>query len=262
MHTSAVDDATDVRARLGTQSAKCAARSTPATRVNRRLRPRSDRSSSRCRTRAYGTSTAVPRALRQNAMARGGAAMAAMIGPDVETPSTPTTMSSRSPVGSRLIGTGSRRAAIRASCRGLWQSRTVVADPQDLADLALVAEATRKTSLLWLRLPAGAAPRAAWHVWHDGAAYVVHGVDAASDEQRLPGIDEAELVEVTVRSKDTGGRIVVWRARPLLVDPRDEGWEAAAQALAGERLNAGHAETLTERWAKSAHIVRLEPVGG
>lgn len=138
----------------------------------------------------------------------------------------------------------------------------MVADPQDLADLALVAEASRKTSLLWLRLPGGAAPRAAWHVWHDGAAYVVHGVDATSDEQQLPGLDEAASVEITVRSKDTGGRAVVWTARPFVVRPDDEGWEAAAQALAGERLNAGNAETLTQRWAQSARIVRLEPVGG
>ena len=138
----------------------------------------------------------------------------------------------------------------------------MVADPQDLADLALVAEASRKTALLWLRLPGNAASRAAWHVWHDDAAYVVHAVDAASDEQQLPGLDDADSVEVTVRSKDTGGRVVVWTARPVVVAPEDEGWEAAAQALAGERLNAGNAETLTQRWAQSARIVRLEPVGG
>jgi hypothetical protein len=138
----------------------------------------------------------------------------------------------------------------------------VVSDPQDLADLALVAEASRKTSLLWLKLPSGAPPRAAWHVWHDGAAYVVHAVDAASDEQQLPGLDDADSVDVIVRSKDTGGRVVVWTARPIVVAPDDDRWEAAAQALAGERLNAGHAETLTQRWAQSAHIVRLEPVGG
>ena len=138
----------------------------------------------------------------------------------------------------------------------------VVPDPQDLADLALVAEASRKTSLLWLRLPGNATARAAWHVWHEGAAYVVHGVDANSDEQRLPGLDEADSVEVTVRSKDTGGRVVVWTAHPVVVPPDDEGWEAALKRLRASALNAGNAETLTQRWAQSAHIVRLEPVGG
>jgi hypothetical protein len=138
----------------------------------------------------------------------------------------------------------------------------VVDDPQDLADLALVAEACRKTSLLWLRLPGSPTSHAAWHVWHEGAAYVVHGVDPSSDEQRLPGLDSAPSVEVIVRSKDTGGRLVTWTARPMLVEPGTDAWESAAQALAGERLNAGNAETLTQRWAQSAHIVRLEPVGG
>jgi hypothetical protein len=138
----------------------------------------------------------------------------------------------------------------------------VVADPQDLADLALVAEASRKTSLVWLRLPDSTTARAAWHVWHDGAAYVVHGVEPGSDEQRLPGLDGAARVEVVVRSKDTGGRVVTWTAHPVLVEPGTDAWESAAQVLAGERLNAGNAETLTQRWAQSAHIVRLEPIGG
>jgi hypothetical protein len=138
----------------------------------------------------------------------------------------------------------------------------VVADPQDLADLALVAEASRKSSLLWLRLPGSTSSRAAWHVWHEEAAHVVHGVTPDSDEQRLPGLDGATTVEVIVRSKDTGGRVVTWTARPVLLEPGTEAWESAAQALAGERLNAGNAETLTQRWAQSAHIVRLEPVGG
>jgi hypothetical protein len=172
-------------------------------------------------------------------------------------------MSSKSPVGGRLIiDGGPERWVTHASWRAYGTLADVVPDPQDLADLALVAEASRKTSLLWLRLPGNATPRAAWHVWHDGAAYVVHGVDTNSDEQRLPGLDEAESVEVTARSKDTGGRVVVWTAHPVVIPPDDEAWEAAAQALAGERLNAGNAETLTLRWSQSAHIVRLEPVGG
>ena len=147
-----------------------------------------------------------------------------------------------------------------ASWRGYGTLADVVPDPQDLADLALVAEASRKTSLLWLRLPGNATARAAWHVWHEGAAYVVHGVDANSDEQRLPGLDEAERRghrtqqghRRTGRGLDRspGGRSAGRR-----------GAEAAAQALAGERLNAGNAETLTQRWAQSAYIVRLEPVG-
>ena len=78
-----------------------------------------------------------------------------------------------------------------------------------LPDFALVEEACKKSSLLWIAVP-GLRDRAVWHVWqeHDGrgAVYLVTG----GGEQNVPGLSDGQLVRVTVRSKDKGGRLATW----------------------------------------------------
>ncbi|MFF8384420.1 hypothetical protein [Streptomyces kanasensis] len=120
---------------------------------------------------------------------------------------------------------------------------------------ALVEEATKKSGLIWVR---GEGPaRALWHVWHDGAAHVVGG---GPGEQPLPdGLTEGATVEVTVRSKDKGGRVVAWTALVSAPAPGSEAWTAAADELKGKRLNAPDAETMTERWARECRLLRLTP---
>ena len=84
--TRAVADATLVSLRLGTQVPKCAASSTPAPRHPSHSRRLSCTISDRARNSATGASTVVAIALRQNAIANAGAAVAAISGPDVDTP--------------------------------------------------------------------------------------------------------------------------------------------------------------------------------
>jgi hypothetical protein len=122
---------------------------------------------------------------------------------------------------------------------------------------ALVEEATKKSGVLWLALPDLPYPRTAWHIWHDGAAYVVTG----GIEQPLPGLPEAERVTVTVRSKDKGARLVSWIAAAEHVGPDSEEWAAVVPLLAKERLNAPDGERQAERWAKEAYVIRLTPTG-
>lgn len=126
---------------------------------------------------------------------------------------------------------------------------------------ALVEEATKKSGMLWLALPALPYPRAAWHIWHasdeQGAAYVVTG----GIEQPLPGLPEAGRITVTVRSKDKGSRLVSWIAAVEQVEPRSEEWETVVPLLAKSRLNAPDGEHQTERWAEEAYIIRLTPTG-
>jgi hypothetical protein len=125
-------------------------------------------------------------------------------------------------------------------------------------DAALVEEACKKSGLLWIALPDLPQPRAAWHLWHDGSAYVVTGGEG---EQPLPGLPEAERVTVVVRSKDKGGRLVSWTASVHPVEPGTELWDTVVPLLAKDRLNAGSHEHQAERWARESYVVRLTPTG-
>ncbi|MFC9587566.1 hypothetical protein ACFVJ8_32735 [Streptomyces yangpuensis] len=121
-------------------------------------------------------------------------------------------------------------------------------------DLALVEEATKKSGLIWVR--GAGADRALWHAWVDGAAHVVGD---GPGEQPFPGLVDGAGAEVTVRSKDKGGRLVAWTATVRELAPRGEEWHAAVAELKGKRLNAPDSEEMTERWARECRLLRLEP---
>jgi hypothetical protein len=144
---------------------------------------------------------------------------------------------------------------------------------------ALIAEACKKSSVIWISLPDLPQPRAAWHVWHEDAVLLVSG----AGEQRLPGLDRvatataratsrsaedngrgsrpAATVEVTVRSKDKGGRLLRFIARVRALEPGTEQWAAAAAELLGNRLNLPDGDAAVQRWARESLITRLEPTG-
>ncbi|OKK20717.1 hypothetical protein AMK16_09795 [Streptomyces sp. CB00455] len=121
-------------------------------------------------------------------------------------------------------------------------------------DLALVEEATKKSGLIWVR--GAGADRALWHAWVDGAAHVLGD---GPGEQPFPGLADGATAEVTVRSKDKGGRLVAWTAAVRELAPRGEEWAAAVAELKGKRLNAPDAQEMTERWARECRLLRLEP---
>ncbi|MFI9747544.1 MULTISPECIES: hypothetical protein [unclassified Streptomyces] len=125
---------------------------------------------------------------------------------------------------------------------------------EELPGSALVEEATKKSGLVWVR---GTGPaRALWHVWHDGAAHVVGD---GPGEQPLPGLADGGTAEVTVRSKDKGGRLVAWTAAVRELSPGTDEWEAAVAELKGKRLNAPDGEAMTGRWARECRVLRLDP---
>jgi hypothetical protein len=138
-----------------------------------------------------------------------------------------------------------------------------VADP-DLVP-ALVAELGKKTGVSWLSYTAASSAasstHAAWHVWHDagdgGALYVVSG----GTEQHLPGIEQARRVEVTMRSKENGGRLVTWVADASRVRPGDELWAPVTSALVAGRLNLPDLAAAADEWARSSVVTRLAPTG-
>ncbi|MER7127728.1 hypothetical protein [Streptosporangium saharense] len=116
--------------------------------------------------------------------------------------------------------------------------------------MGVIEEGARKSGILWLSLDR---QRLAWHVWHDGAIYLVTG----GGEQDLPRLAGAERVQVTLRSKDNGARLVVFEAAVEVVD--QAAFPEAVAALAKERLNAPDAANLTARWATDSTVVRLTP---
>ncbi|MGK5533724.1 hypothetical protein [Streptomyces sp. URMC 129] len=126
-------------------------------------------------------------------------------------------------------------------------------------DLALIEESAKKSSLVWVRGPEGPV-RALWHVWHDGAVCLVGG----PGEQPFDGLGlvDGGTATVSCRSKDKGGRLVVWPARVAEPAPGGEPWQGAVDELRGKRLNAPETpEELAARWAAECRVLRLEPAG-
>jgi hypothetical protein len=128
-----------------------------------------------------------------------------------------------------------------------------VAEPA--VDTALIAEATRKAGLVWLTYGGHDRALPAWHVWLDGAAYVVSG----GGEQPLPGIDTVTEALVTVPSKDNRARLTAWTARVTTLRPGDDVWPAATAALAAARLNARDIPNQVARWVDESVVTALTP---
>jgi hypothetical protein len=139
----------------------------------------------------------------------------------------------------------------------MWHARRVIADRGSALALAIVEEACRKSALIWLRPDGADRSYPAWHVWVGGAVHVVSG----GLEQPLPELPDGSTVDVTARSKDTGGRIVTFRATVTSVTPDDEVWGSVVSELHAKRLNPPDGEAQPDRWARESHILRLEPTG-
>jgi hypothetical protein len=145
-----------------------------------------------------------------------------------------------------------------------------VADPAPAP--ALIAEATRRTAVIWLTVPPSGTAFPVWHIWRTagdagpgtvdsppGAAYLVTG----PGEQPAPGLAAAGRVWVTVPSKQSGGALITWTAAVHRVDPGSAEWDAVIGALAAGRLNTalGPGEiSPADRWARSGTVFCLAPV--
>ncbi|MFJ3303088.1 hypothetical protein ACIPSA_08215 [Streptomyces sp. NPDC086549] len=128
----------------------------------------------------------------------------------------------------------------------------------ELLDQALVEEATKKSGLVWVKGAGAPAARALWHVWHEGAVCLLGD---GPGEQPLPGLVDGGSAEVTVRSKDKGGRLVSWTAAVSELPAGSAEWDATVAELKGKRLNAPDGEAMTDRWARECRVLRLVPTG-
>ncbi|EST32387.1 hypothetical protein [Streptomyces roseochromogenus] len=128
----------------------------------------------------------------------------------------------------------------------------------ELHERALIEEAAKKSGLIWVRGAGSPAARALWHVWHEGAVCLVGG---GPGEQPLEGLVDGGSAEVTVRSKDKGGRLVTFPATVSELPAGSAEWEAAVAELKGKRLNAPDGEQMPARWARECRVLRLAPAG-
>ena len=125
----------------------------------------------------------------------------------------------------------------------------------DALSRALVAELGKKTSVSWVRYDGGT--HAVWHVWHEDALCLVSG----GDEQPLPDIDDGDPVEVIMRSKDNGGRLVTWVGTASVVPPESAEWGPVTAVLVRERLNLDDLTTAADAWARTSVVRRIVPTG-
>jgi hypothetical protein len=80
-------------------------------------------------------------------------------------------------------------------------------------------------------------------------------------EQRFPDVGDGETVEVVLRSKDDGGRLVTWVGTTSVVRAGDEEWESTTAALVSARLNLPDVTTAAEGWAATSVVRRIVPTG-
>ena len=118
---------------------------------------------------------------------------------------------------------------------------------------ALVAELAKKTGVCWVRVEERTHP--VWHVWSGEALCLVSG----GTEQPLPDLADGQLVEVVMRSKDTGGRLLTWAGRVSVVRPGDEAWASTTAALVAGRQNLRDPVTAPEDWAQHSTVLRITP---
>ncbi|MBB2985867.1 hypothetical protein [Terracoccus luteus] len=115
---------------------------------------------------------------------------------------------------------------------------------------ALLGEAMSKSGLFWVDVE-GDRTWPVWHVWDDGAAYVVSG----PGEQPLPWLPPE--VRLILRSKDTGGRLLTVRAHAHVLRPGTGTWVRAAELLRASRLNA--VDDSWSRWADECTVTAFLP---
>ena len=132
---------------------------------------------------------------------------------------------------------------------------------------ALIEDAMKKSGLVWVvavgATTADGREQPVWHVWHDGAVYVLTG----GLEQPVPGgidllaDDESSRARVTARGKGPSGRVLTVETTVEKVAAGSEEWEALVPSLVSGRLNLPDGEDAPRRWATECTLWRLRPTG-
>jgi hypothetical protein len=135
--------------------------------------------------------------------------------------------------------------------------------PQSLtaagATMEAVEIALKKGSIVWIDIPqrdGKTLQRPAWYVQEGRTIYVVKG----GEEQELPGLEAAQQVTVTIKSKDIKATIATLPASVRVVSDDTEFDRVAALGM-GTRLNLKGGADALERWRRDSVMVHLTPLG-
>lgn len=136
-----------------------------------------------------------------------------------------------------------------------------------LAQEEAVTTALKRGTILWLeieqpdqrkgfrRLPGGTHKQGVWYVLDDGLVYIVAG----ETEQQVPGLDTADEVTMTVRSKVTQSQIARVPATVAKVPADDERFDRIGASALSTRLNLPDGDAALERWRQRCTMYELTP---
>ncbi len=126
---------------------------------------------------------------------------------------------------------------------------------------AVLDEALKKSTVVWVEVPgsAGTGGRAvpAWYGTLDGRVYILTG----GQEQRIPGLAEADRVLLSARSKELQSLVAKVEASARVVPPSDPLFGRLTAVLLPRRLNLRDGEEAPDRWRKESTLVELTPSG-
>ena len=133
------------------------------------------------------------------------------------------------------------------------------------ATATLIEDAVKKSGLVWIKAASTArASQPVWHVWHEGALYVLTGGIEQPAPGGLDGLapdDGAARALVTVRGKDTNGRLATFETTVTRITVDSEEWSVVVPALQAKRLNLPDGAAAPERWARECTLWQLRPTG-
>lgn len=139
---------------------------------------------------------------------------------------------------------------------------TFIDAPQSVRGAGKLREATsaalKKGSIMWLSIsqPDGStACRPAWYVQRGDSVYVLKG----PREQALPHLEDNDVVEMTVKSKQVMAAIGTMPASVRVVDNDSEEFDDVAAEGMGNRLNLPDGRDALERWRETCVMVELTP---
>ena len=127
------------------------------------------------------------------------------------------------------------------------------------SSIAVLGEALRKATIVWVEVPGpdgtGGKAVPVWYGTLDGRVYVLTG----GSEQRVRGLDTADHVLLSARSKDLQSLVSKVEASARVIPASDPLFARLVPILLPRRLNLPDGEEAGDRWRKECTLIELTP---